>query len=301
MKLIRPTIISNAHLTSSNVAENDHDAWDISTDYATDAFVIVIGTTHKIYKAVQASGPATSPVNPTVDNGTYWTPQSATNRWKAFDQKISAKVENASAIEYIFDNLGLIDGFALFGLEAESAQLIITNGTEVYNQTIDLIDTDAIVDGYSYFFEPISYKPTVIFAEVPPYSFATYQVIISASGTAKVGQIVLGRNYVIGNSLFGTSIGLIDYSVRQDDGFGNWNIIQRAYSETVDFDVIMDTGSAQRTRQLMSSIRATPVVFFADETLSAYGTVAYGFFKDFSVVLSGPVKSKFSLEVEGLT
>lgn len=299
MKLLNPTTITNAMLTSSTVSEDDHAEWDVATTYDADDYVIVIGTTHKVYKSVVGSNLGNDPI---TDDGSNWTEQSATNRWKAFDQKISDLVEQNSSIQYVFDSVGLVDGFVLFGLEAETATLTVVNDSvEVYNETLDLVDTDSVVDGYTYDFEPISYQSGAIFPNLPPYTSATYTLTLTSTGTVKVGQVVIGRTYTIGESLFGTSLGILDYSRKDTDDFGNSILVQRAFAETVDFDVIINTSAAQRTRKLLSSVRATPAVYFADEDLASYGTLVYGFFVDFGVVLSGPNKSQVNIEVEGLT
>ena len=301
MKIISPTSITDAMLDSSSVTEDDYSEWDVSTTYDADDFVIVIGSTHKVYKSVVGSNLGNDPI---TDDGTYWTEQSATNRWKAFDQKINAQVSDTDQIEYVFSGVGLVDGIALFGLEATEATLIIENGSplvEVYNETIDLNETADVVDGYTYDFEPTATKSTYIFTEVPPYTNATYTLQIGAAAeTCKVGQIVLGRTYNLGETRLGTEVGITDFSSKDRDSFGNPILNQRSFAETVDFDFIIDTTAAQRTRKVLSNLRALPVVYYAGDDTDQFGTTVYGFFQDFSVLLSGPQKSTVTMEVEGL-
>jgi hypothetical protein len=307
MKMIAPTTITDAMLTSTNLTEDDYAEWDASTDYVTDDYVIVIGSTHRIYKAVQASGPGASPAgvqNPVNDTTeTYWQNISATNRWKPFDNKTTVKASNASSITYTFDSVGLVDGVALFGLTAESARLEIDNGspaTSVYDQTIDLNDTAIVVDGYTYYFEPTSTKRQIIFPDVPPYSAATYTLTITGSGTVEVGQIVLGRTRTLGETEFGTGLGLNDFSIKSADDFGNAELTQRAFSKTVDFRVKVDTEVTDLLMQRLSDRRALPTVYFAGDGTDKFGTTVFGFFQDLQFVLQGPAKSSLNIEIEEL-
>lgn len=54
MKLIRPTALTDAMLTSSTAPENDYAAWATSTAYAVGARVILTST-HRKYEALAAS------------------------------------------------------------------------------------------------------------------------------------------------------------------------------------------------------------------------------------------------------
>lgn len=302
MKIISPITVTDAMLTSSSVTEDDYGVWDISTSYSVDEYVIVIGTTHKVYRSVQGSNLGNDPV---TDDETWWTEIGATNRWKAFDRRINDQVSDAVQIEYVFDGVGLVDGVALFGLEATQAQLVIENGSpavEVYNQTVDLTDTSSVVDAYTYYFEPIATKSTHIFADVPPYSQGTYTLRVGdTSETCKVGQIVLGRSYTLGDTLFGSEVGITDFSTKSRDDFGNPVLNQRNFADTVDFDFIINTPDAQRIRNLLAGLRASPVVYYAGDDTDQFGTTVYGFFQDFKILLGNPQKSQVTMEVEGLT
>lgn len=302
MKIIVPTTITNTELDSSTVAENDYSEWDISTSYLEDDFVIVIGTTHKIYKSVAGSNLGN---DPTTDDGTWWTEISATNRWKAFDQKIGVQVEDTTQIEYVFSGLGLVDGVALFGLDATQCRLIIENGsplTEVYNELIDLNDNSVVVDGYTYFFEPLAKKAVNVFQDIPPYTEATYTVQVGDSGeTCKVGQIVLGRSYVIGDTLFGARIGIEDFSTKERNAFGEPVLTVGNFADTVDYPVRVNTQAVGRYKTLLSSFRATPIVWTAGDDTDQYGTTVYGYYEDWYTILTNQQSTQVNIEVQGLT
>jgi hypothetical protein len=95
MDIIRPVVVTDAVLDSSNVPENDYAEWDVATAYTVGNRVILLST-HRIYEAVGSS----TGVNPATDDGTNWLNIGATNRWKAFDQKISDPVTQLESISY---------------------------------------------------------------------------------------------------------------------------------------------------------------------------------------------------------
>ena len=75
MKLIRPTTLTDAMLSSSTAPENDYAAWGSGTAYAVGARVILTST-HRRYEALAAS----TGVNPASDP-TKWLDIGPTNRW----------------------------------------------------------------------------------------------------------------------------------------------------------------------------------------------------------------------------
>lgn len=304
MRVISPITVASADLLSSNVAETDHSQWDISTTYSAADRVIALST-HKIYESVTGSNLGN---DPTTDDGTYWTEISATNRWKAFDGKITDQTSNTGSITYSIDLPILLTAAAILNCAAPEVRIQIYDtsipAVEVYDQTIILVDDSAIVDWFTYFTEDISgsYETEAIFLGMPGY--AGYQMDITVgdgTGTPAVGEIVLGRPYTLGETLGGTSIGIEDFSTKSRDAFGNAIIVERAFIDEVEFQFTLQTADARRVKRILASLRATPAVYFADESILSYGTLVYGFFQDFEIPLSAGGQSTATLRIEGLT
>lgn len=301
MDVILPVTVTDSILTSSTVPENDYAQWSSLTTYATGNRVIVIST-HKVYESLISSNLNNNPV---TDDGTRWLEVSATNRWKAFDKKISEQVSQASSIEYVFDPTGeLVTSIAFFGLGASSLTVTfetLAAGT-YFDETYSLIDNSYVFDWYSYFFEPTRYLEELVVNDIPPYLSPTITVTISEpSATAEVGQIVFGRSVNLGLAQYGTNVSIEDYSRKERDVFGNPIIVQRAFSQRAEFDFTVPTESVRRVQSVLSGIRTTPVVWNLGSDTSQYGTTIYGFYKDFSITLSTPSLSYGTVEVEGLT
>jgi hypothetical protein len=305
MQLIKPVTVTDSILTYSNVTEDDYALWDSGTAYVVGDRVIST-VTHRIYEAlvnntnVDPTGTATSP--PT------WLNIGATNRWKAFDQKISDQVTNLNSIEYTLnDPNSYLTSVALFGLEGISVNVTVTDTSvggdgEVYNQTISLVDNRNISDWYTYFFEEQVQKEQAQFLAIPPYLGCDIDITVTSSTgeNAKVGQVVTGFLTSLGLTAYGTSISIEDFSRKETDDFGNFIVVERAYAQLADFDVQFETKNARKIQRTLAGFRATPIVYIGSEDTS-YGTTIYGFYRRFDLTLEGPSLSFGAIEVEGLT
>ena len=113
MKLIRPTALTDAMLSSSTAPENDYAAWGSGTAYAVGARVILTST-HRRYEALAAS----TGVNPASDP-TKWLDIGPTNRWAMFDQRVGTATTRAGSLQVVLAP-GATDGVALIDTNAES-------------------------------------------------------------------------------------------------------------------------------------------------------------------------------------
>lgn len=302
MDIIKPITVTDSVLTSTNIAENDYAEWNSGTTYAIGDKVISV-TTHRIYESVTASNLNN---DPTTDDGTNWLNIGATNRWKAFDQYISDPVSNTTSIQYTLTppNGSIPSAVALLNLKGISANVTVTDSVdgEVYNTDIDLLDNRNIVDWYTYFFEEQVQREEALFLDIPPYIGAVVSVTVQeeVGQTAELGQLVFGFLSDVGFTVYGTSIGIEDYSIKDRDAFGNAIIVQRNFSQTVDFDVQFETQNARKIQKTLAALRATPVVYLGSTDVS-YGTLVYGFYRRFDITLETPSYAFASIEVEGLT
>jgi hypothetical protein len=300
MRIIKPVTITDSNLTSSTVPENDYSAWSSVTTYALGDNVIST-TTHKIYESAQGSNLNN---DPTTDDGTWWIEVSATNRWKAFDQKVTDQVTQATSLQYVIDTTDeLINSLAFFNLDAAEVQVQLEDATdgEYYNETFDLIDNSYVIDWYTYFFEPNRKLPELLLTDLSPYVDPTVTITISETGsTAEVGQIIVGRFLDLGITQYNTSVSIEDFSRKERDTFGNPIIVQRAFAQRAEYDVSILTGDARRVQSILSEVRTTPVVWFAGPDTEQYGTTIYGYYIDFDINLATPSRSYATIEVEGL-
>ena len=303
MQLIRPAEIppntltaTDAVLTASNVVADDASEWSSTTSYSTGDQVIVLGTTQRLYEALQSSTDSFPP-----DNPTDWNDLGAINRWKMFDGGTNTQTVNADTIEVTLEPDGITNSFSLFNIEASEARVVLTDSTEgvVFDETYNLIDNTAVVSWYAYFFEPILRGQTLTDLTLPAYGGATVDITLTNTGAdAKCGLAIIGTEAEIGTTIFGTSVGIRDFSRKEADEFGNFNVVERRFFRLVDYDARIETNKVQFVQRLLNDRRAKPTVYIGN--VDNPETIVYGYYRDFDIVLSNPAFSNATIEVEGL-
>ena len=297
MKLIRPTTLTDAMLTSSTVAENDYAAWGSGTAYAVGARVILTST-HRKYEALAAS----TGVNPATDP-TKWLDLGPTNRWAMFDARVGTVTTRTGSLQVVLAP-GAADGVALMDTDAESATVTLTvGGTQLYAKTQSFnIGGTAIDNWFSWFFEPLGRKSSLLFLDVPVYETGVLTITMSRDNPADVvscGTLLVGRQYDIGDTEHGVDLGIIDYSRKETDQFGVTSVVERAFAKRMSARVVMQTSAIDDVHRTLAAVRATPVLWIGSEAFDSL--TVYGFYKEFSIDLAYPTVSYCSLTIEGLT
>lgn len=299
MRVIKPIVIGEAQLVSSNVPETDYPAWSATATYAIGDRVIL---DHQVWEAVSAVPAGVKPGAEVVDkdNPAKWNLIGATNRWRMFDNKVESLTTNPGSVEVTIRPGAVVNSLALFNLKGRSVTVSMVDPLEgeVYRKEISLVDA-GVTNWHDWFFEPIGRRTDLVVLDMPAYGSADIVVTIDAgSATAAAGHVVIGSIRSIGTALYGSSVGINDYSRKSTDEFGNTVVIQRSFSNRAEFDVSLDTSDVTRVRRLLAELRATPVVWIGEETYEA--TILFGFYKDFQIVFSGPTVSDCSITVEGV-
>jgi len=303
MQLIRPTEIppntltdTEAVLTASNVASDDAPEYASGTSYSQGDQVIVLGTTQRLYEALQSTTGDFPPDNPSI-----WNDLGAINRWKMFDGGTFTQTSNADSIEVSLEPGAIVNSFSLFNIEASEAQVVVTDPLEgeVFNKTYSLVDKTNIVSWYAYFFEPILLSETLTDLSLPSYGNATIDITLTNTGNiARCGLAVLGQEADLGTTIFGTSVGIRDFSRKEADQFGNFTVVERRFFRLVDYDARVETAKVQFVQSTLNSRRALPTVYIGN--VDNPETIVYGYYRDFDIVLSNPAFSNATIEVEGL-
>lgn len=301
MKIIRPFTVNDAALVSSNVTENDYAAYNASTTYALGARAIyVVANTHWVVESLQNANTGHTPTGLSTD--TWWLKVSSTNRWKMFDNAVQSQTSNLNSIDTVLTVSDRINSVTLLNCSATTAQVIMTDAVDgqVFNQTYPLVSDSGITDWYAYFFEPIIRLQDLSITDMPPYAGATVEIILSESGeTVLLGAAILGLQRNIGDTQYGANTGITDYSVKTQNDFGDYEILERAYRNRGEFTVFVDNGLIAQLQIFLASIRATPTVFIGSDSYT--NTIIFGFYKDFNINIAYPSHSLVTMTIEGLT
>jgi hypothetical protein len=300
MKVIKSQAVTDATLTTTDVPENDYAAWLVGTTYAAaDRVIVTTPNIHNIYESVQGANTGNDPV---TDDGTWWTIVSSTNRWKMFNDVVQEQTIQADVITVTITPTIVTTALAAINVDCASITVTVTDPSEgvVYDETFQMTSYSGIINWYDYFFTAIDRKKELSVLGLPPYSQAVIEVTFNDSGeTAKVGALVIGTSSFIGDSQYGASFGIIDYSTKTIDAQGRTTITAGAYSDEADIDVVIETARFAEVKKILTDLRTTPSVWIAEDNTE--GTIIYGYYREFDVLLTGPVVSMCTLSIEGLT
>jgi hypothetical protein len=294
-RIIRPMLVDDAALVSTNVAETPPAAWNSGTTYAEDAQASDL-VNHRIFQSVAGTN-----TNHALTDEAWWVEVGPTNPWAMFDNMNTSQTTHADSVVVTVQTSGRVDSLALFNVSAGSVQVVSLDGaTEIFNETYSLAATSGIDDWYSWFFEPIDRITEMVVPNLPVYADQTITVTISDPGaTVAVGNLVIGQTRDLGLSLAGAQAGIIDYSKKVADDFGNYSISERAFSDTLSLSVVVDNDRVDQVRNLLRRYRAVPLVWVGHNDFAT--TQVFGFFRSFSLVFAYPAQSTCDLQIEGLT
>ena len=286
--------------------------WSSTVTYAKDALVRY-GT--NIYRSLMAGNLNKIPPNinwwvlvSTLADYTpanyplLWTKLSSTNKWAMFDGEINSTTKKDFNLTVTFTT-GIINSLVILNTNATKIKITIRDGLAgliVYEsqQALDI----SVLNWYEYFFNPIdNSKDSVIFRDILPYANAHVTLEFTGGAGLYVGEVIFGTLYSLGFTQQGFKSGILDYSRKETDAFGNTTFVKRAYSKTIQADVFVENYQLNQVQRLMYDIRATPTVWIAsDDPYLEEASVVYGFYKDFSSTIAYPTVTMMSLEVEGL-
>ena len=297
MKIIPPTVIDDSSLVTATIQEPSADEladpdyrglWDAITTYMVNA-VVIVEATHKKYVSLKNDNLNWIP----GDSGseTWWLEIGYSDRWKAFDDIVNDQIEYASVISYTLTPGIPIDSVAILNIEAETVKVTFTDtggtgATTVWNETV-MVDDLYVPDVAKTDF-PLTYLTPTILIELTP----------ATGATCKMGEIVIGCSKSLGGTKWSPSVGIIDYSLKQVDTFGNYTVLERAYSKRMSCSTNVLNSLLDTVFNTLALYRATPVVWVGHEDYSSL--IVFGFYKDFSIDIPYLKYSVCSLEIEGL-
>lgn len=300
MKIIAPTVITSAMLTSSTVAEPDvgEVLWNGATAYTVGQRVIRT-TTHMKYERVVAGTTGTAPEN----DATNWLPIGPTNRWGMLDRKIGTLTTAATTITKVL-RPGAISGMGMLeiiGREADIALKDAPGGTTVYSRTVNL-DGTIITSVYEWFFVDYEQLTDFVLTDLPQH-YTGCELTVAVTGTAgvSVGVMQVGKVMEVGNAVGAPTIDIIDYSRKEPDAFGNIDVTERAFSKRINVQVLTKASDFNKIFRTFASLRATPFIAIVSDQPGYEPLLSYCFYKSLSMVVAYPQHHLCNLEIEGLT
>ena len=132
------------------------------------------------------------------------------------------------------------------------------------------LTTSNISDWFEYFFnDPVTKLTQFIFSNIP--STSTSHITFTVTGSVlSLGEFVFGDRMVFGTTQYGAKAGIIDYSKKTTDDFGNTTLVIRPYSKRLTCSVMVSTVDLNKVQSTLYKIRAKPVVWIATDNAVSY-------------------------------
>lgn len=296
MWVLNPLTITADQVTASNIAEDDAPVWTPGT-YAKEALAI---HDHGLFESLVADNTA----EPGTDE-LSWFRRSSTNKFKPFDRKNSSPAQNAESITYTIKPGVRIDTLALIDTDATEATISITVPGQgvVFTETRQAIRSENRATFHGWFFAERKYRRSLVFLDIPTYADvanATIDVTVSKpSGTAGLGEILMGRIWKVGITLYETAPRLVSFSVDQRDAWGNLILTKRRATRNVSYRFAIAPGEIEYLLDEFANLTATELLFMGGNDIETFGTTLFGTFKDLTTPIEGPNATQAQIEVEG--
>ena len=296
MKVVSPTPLTTALLGNSSVPENDFAEWDATKVYGLSDRCIKAAT-HRVYQSAVANNKGADPAS-----ATSWTDQGPTNRWAMFDQVVGTSTSATGTITVTLAP-GLAGALAVLDTNAESIRVQASiGGVTIYDRTQFTSKSGGVIaDWYAYFTATIGKLETITFQDLPLAAAAQITVTITGpdpQGPVRVGTLLVGNTIDLGSTERGATVGMVDFSLKDKDAFGNTKVTPRGWSKQGQLRMQVDTDAVDGLQRSLAALRATPALWLGEEGFDSLAV--YGFFKEWQIDLTLPNISYLSLTVEGL-
>lgn len=303
MRVIKPVEIDSAKFTSTNAVETVS-LWNAATNYTVGA-TARRDTTNRVYENLVGGVDAALPEVSQYSAIPIWLDIGPTNRWAMFDPQVNTATVATSPLTITIAP-GFCNSIAIFGIyNAHTARVTVkpsSGGYVVYDSGNISLDATIITDWYEYFFELGIPKPDFVLTDLPPYFNAHVTITLTGvSGSqVKCGVVSAGNAYDLGDTQWGASASIIDYSIKETNAFGETLFVKRAYSKRLTTELLIPNSRLNKIQYILAEVRATPCAWLGVPVPGFDPLTLYGFYKDFSVVVDYLDYSRCNLEIEGL-
>ena len=303
LTIVEPLPITAAMITACNVPETDYAAWAVGTTYAAGARVIVVAT-HTVYQSLVAGNVGNDPTLAVAGAPTtQWIVVKPTNKWACLDTSVSTQTAQTTSIVYTVVPGIAINVLAVLNVANATAlrvQMVSTLYGTVYDTTVALYSTPPAADWWDWFLGQRAAPTQAVLRDLPSYPDCTITVTLTGGAGLAMGVLLMGQQVKFGYGIeYGAKVGIIDYTGKTTNTFGDTVVTKRAYANRASFDLNLVPSEVDSLNAYLASIRSIPCLFVGSAAYQS--TVVFGFYKTFDILISYPERSICQFVIEGLT
>jgi hypothetical protein len=295
--LLLPTPIKTANILSSNVLDNEYQDW-VAGSYNLGMRVHKhAGDLHYVFESTINNN--TLEPDMTQELANNWARVGITNKFELFDPSISTQTVYPEYIQYTLQNIGRYNTLFLGNISAASVSVEQKDsfGTVIYAKTVNLIPNISAPTWFAYRYGSRARARELFLEGFSINANTTLKVTINNPGAdVKIGILLLGVNKYFGNTQYGASFEIKDYSYVTIDKWGATKAIEAVYGRNASMDVHVDIGKETNFANILADYRAKFVLLRGAKDRA--WLTSYGICK-FKGIVTWSTVSIFNITIEG--
>lgn len=300
MKAIQPTTTACTDILAYNVTLAEP-LWDAATSYAKGDRVTLDNCGAIVYESLTSSNVGNDPLTSTLD----WLPVGVSNYYAMFDGKNGTQTTNADSIDVTVSFTSIVNAVGLINLVGSTVQFQAwradqdyTIDTPAFDVTVPLRDY-GVSSWYEYFTYVVKQKRNYVSFSIPTFIGGTGRMVLSSPGsTAALGSLIYGSQFNIGETLMPVGVGIKDFSTKETDAFGNYQVVQREFHDRISIKALVENANRLVVKDFLTDNRATPLLWAGDENVDV--TITYGYYNDFNLEINQPAYTDLDLTIESI-
>lgn len=271
---VTSNFISPLSVTSAGteLVEDATPLWDSTTTFALGQRAYM-ASTHRVYESLKDANTGKIPTDITnqfnaAGVGTWWVDIGPTNKFAMFDGLVSSQTAASSPV-VITVNPGSFNGFALFGIDADSYSVDVFDapgGTLVYSEPTTALEGSEPADYYEYFFDRFKPLTQLVRTGIDPYPNAQIKLTLNKiGGPVKLGMFAIGDMRPSGIPQRDATVEPQDFSIVKQDPFGNYSVKKRANATGMSINTVMEREDASAVLDSLKEVLGIPVVLVGSE------------------------------------
>lgn len=296
LRVVRPTALTAVQIIYCNVPEDDEPAFASETTYSAGDLVL---HQHVVYESAQDNNKGHEPKS----SPTFWTRMGPSNRWRPFDRSYDSQAAQPGSIIYEIKPDEVCTAFAALNVQNATAlvvKMVHPDFGEVYRREFDMTLIPLEPLWWGWWFSERRAPSQSLATDLPSFPGATVRIEFTGGDSLGVGVILLGQMSEFGLGVkTGARVGIDDYSRKEFSGFGDLELVERAWNKRASFDMPLEWKDVDRLQEFLASNRATPCLWIGSGRYEA--TTVYGTYGNFDIVISYYAYADCSIELKGLT
>ena len=287
-------------INSTDISATTAAAYSAGTTYAKDAIVKETGSDGFVHE--YQSQVADNVGNALIDSS-FWIDLGPQNRDRLFDARAATETVATGSMTYDVSPGVYFDTIALVRMRnVSSVSITVERGaTELFSETYSL--EEDINNAWDYYFSPLGeWLPKLEWRNSVWYSDCNVTITLNGPSGEEIGcgLLMIGRAEDLGDTLYGASVSIEDYSTKEiDPTFGTPYLLEREYADRAECQIILDRGQSGVVKRKLAAVRAIPVLYNLNNEADNQDAslIVFGKYDSFSVNLENFSKSYCSFDI----